>query len=134
MKGVIRQIQEWGRRGLGRLDALFNRVYGWRYNPLYHSGALVVASFLVLSITGVYLLLFYRISAPYESVARLDGQIFAGRWIRSLHRYLSDLAIVAALIHAFRMGVQNRTWGPRALAWVSGVKRDGTRLLLWPPP
>jgi len=129
MRGLIRQIQGWGRRGLARLDAVFNRVYGWRYNPLYHSGALVVASFLVLSVTGVYLLLFYRIGTPYESVARLDGQLFAGRWIRSLHRYVSDLAIVAALVHAFRMGVQNRTWGPRALAWVSGVVLLGVFLV-----
>jgi ferredoxin len=129
MRGLIRQIQEWGRRGLARLDAVFNRIYGWRYNPLYHSGALVVASFLVLSVTGVYLLLFYRIGSPYESVARLDGQLFTGRWIRSLHRYVSDLAIVAALVHAFRMGVQNRTWGPRALAWVSGVVLFGVFLV-----
>ncbi|MDX1646567.1 MAG: hydrogenase iron-sulfur subunit, partial [Longimicrobiales bacterium] len=32
-----------------------------------------------------------------------------------------DVAVVAALVHAFRMAVQDRAWGPRALAWVSGV-------------
>src|SRR5690606_4154824 len=43
-----------------------------------------------------------------------------GSWIRSLHRYASDLFILAALFHAFRLWSQDRSWGPRALAWVSG--------------
>lgn len=103
------------------MDAAFNSLYGSRFNPLYHSGALVVGSFLVLLVTGLYLLLFYRIGAPYESVERLAGQAYAGRWIRTLHRYVSDLAIASALLHALRMFVQDRAWGPRALAWVSGV-------------
>jgi ferredoxin len=121
MRSLVRSLQRGGRRLLGRLDAWFNALYTWRYNPLYHSGALVVACFVVLTVTGLYLLLFYRIGSPYESVERITGQALTGRWIRTLHRYVSDLAIVAALIHAFRMGVQNRTWGPRALAWLSGV-------------
>ena len=121
MRAAVRGLQAVGRRGLAHLDRWFNALYGWRYNPLYHSGALVVGCFVVLSVTGLYLLLFYRIGSPYESVARISEQAFTGRWIRSLHRYVSDLAIVAALVHALRMGVQNRTWGPRALAWVSGV-------------
>ncbi len=102
-------------------DALMNRLYTWRFNPLYHSGALVVVLFLIVLGTGVYLLFFYRIGAPYESVARLTDQVWLGRWIRSLHRYASDAAVVAALIHAFRMFAQGRSWGPRALAWVTGL-------------
>jgi ferredoxin len=34
---------------------------------------------------------------------------------------VSDLAVVAIVVHAFRMFAQDRAWGPRALAWVSGV-------------
>lgn len=122
------RLQGLGRRGLAQLDALFNRIYGWENNPLYHSGALVVACLLILTATGLYLLLFYRISAPYESVERITSQAFAGRWIRTLHRYVSDAAVVAAAVHALRMMVQNRTWGPRALAWFSGVGLFGVFL------
>lgn len=111
----------WSLRALSRLDAAFNALYTWRFNPLYHSGALVVACFAVLLATGAYLLLFYRVGAPYESVAAIDAQWWGGRWIRGLHRYASALAVVAAVLHGFRMFAQRRTWGPRALAWVSGV-------------
>ncbi len=126
---LVRSAQRLGRAPLARLDALFNRLYTWRYNPLYHSGALVVACFAVLCVTGLYLLLFYRIGSPYASIERIQGQVFAGRWIRTLHRYASDAAVAAAVIHAFRMGIQNRTWGPRALAWVSGIVLLGVFLL-----
>lgn len=108
-------------RWVSRVDAWVNRVYDSRWNPLYHSGAITVALLGVLLATGLYLLLFYRTGAPYDSVVQLHAQSWAGRWIRALHRFASDAAVVAAAIHAFRMYAQRRTWGPRALAWVSGV-------------
>ena len=113
--------RELGRRPFAAADALLNRLYGWRGNPLHQSGTLVLLSFVVMLVTGLYLLLFYRIGAPFESIARIDGQVFAGRWIRALHRYAADLAVLAGALHGFRMLVQGRSWGPRALAWVSGV-------------
>jgi coenzyme F420-reducing hydrogenase delta subunit/NAD-dependent dihydropyrimidine dehydrogenase PreA subunit len=118
---IATALQRGIRRALARADAGMNRLYGWRYNPLYHSGALVVALLLVVLATGLYLLLFYRIGAPFASVARIADQIWLGRWIRALHRYASDAAVVAAAVHALRIWAQGRTWGPRALAWVTGL-------------
>ena len=108
-------------RALTRLDGWADRLYGWRWNPLYQSGALVVACLAILLVTGLYLIFFYRIASPHESIVRIDAQAWGGRWIRSLHRYAADGAVVAALLHALRMFCQGRSWGPRALAWVSGV-------------
>src|SRR5688572_22162840 len=54
-------------RWLSRVDSWVNRIYGSRYNPLYHSGAITIVLLLVLLLTGLYLLLLYRIGAPYES-------------------------------------------------------------------
>jgi ferredoxin len=116
-------------RLLARVDAWANRVYGARWNPLYHSGAITVAMLAVLIVTGLYLLLFYRIGAPYASVVRINEQVWLGRWIQGLHRFASDAAVLTALVHAFRMYAQRRTWGPRALAWVSGVFLVGVILV-----
>lgn len=110
-----------GYRALARLDAWVNRVFGARWNPLYHSGAITVVMLAVLLATGLYLMLFYRIAEPYDSVVRIHGQVWGGRWIRGVHRFASDVAVVAAVVHGVRMFVQRRTWGPRALAWISGV-------------
>jgi ferredoxin len=109
------------RRPLTRLDALANRLYGWRYNPLYQSGSIVVALLVVLIVTGIWLLLFYRVGAPWASVAALTADPWLGNWVRGLHRYASDAALIAAVVHALRMFAQGRSWGPRTLAWVSGL-------------
>ncbi len=109
------------RRPLAWADARMNRLYGWRYNPLYHSGVLSVALLAAVTVTGIYLVLFYRVGAPYGSVARITNDIPLGRFTRSFHRYASDAAVVAVLVHMARVFLQRRTWGPRAVAWISGL-------------
>jgi ferredoxin/coenzyme F420-reducing hydrogenase delta subunit len=111
------------------LDRCFDRLYGSRLNPLYQSGALAIFLFTVVIVTGVYLLFFYKVSAPYESVTRLHQQLFTGRWIRALHRYASDAAMIAILFHVLRMLAHGRTWGPRVVAWISGAILTGVMLL-----
>ena len=68
-------------RPLSILDRALNRLYGWRFNPLYQSGALAVVLLVVVALTGLYLLVFYRIGAPFESVERITAQAWTGRWI-----------------------------------------------------
>lgn len=103
------------------LDAACHRLFGWRWNPLHQSGALACLLLVVLIATGLYLLLFYRVGTPWESVQRLQAQWWLGRWMRGVHRLASDLLVVAAVAHAVRMFAQARSWGPRTMAWVSGV-------------
>jgi ferredoxin/coenzyme F420-reducing hydrogenase delta subunit len=119
---------EWrppGTRRLGRvlagLDRLFDRVYTSTYNPLYRTGALASLCLAVALVTGIYLLFVYEIARPWESVAAVQRDPYLGRWIRALHRYASDAAVVAVVLHVLRLVAQGKTWGPRALAWITGV-------------
>lgn len=116
-------------RALARADALANRLYGSRYNPLHQSGAITIALLIVLVVTGVYLLLFYRVGDPHGSVARITEQRWLGAWIRTLHRYASDAALVAAGLHALRMFAQRRSWGRRTMPWLSGLLLFGLILV-----
>lgn len=118
---MLRTIERLTLGLLARADALANRWYGWRANPLYQSGTIAVAMWLVLAITGVWLLLFYRIGAPWASVRALADDPWLGAWVRGLHRYATDAAILATAVHACRMFAQGRSWGPRALAWITGA-------------
>lgn len=108
-------------RLLSRFDAAANWLYGSHLNPLYRSGTLTVALLLVLLVTGLYLLLFYRVGAPYESVTRITNQVWLGRWIRGVHRFAADAAVVTAAVHAVRMFAQRRSWGRRAMPWLTGL-------------
>ncbi len=109
------------RRLLGPIDRFFDRVFGSAYNPLYQSGNLAVLFLAVAVVTGVYLFLFYQIGEAHASVVRIEEEVFLGSFMRSLHRYSADLALVALGVHMLRKLVQGHTWGPRALAWRSGI-------------
>jgi coenzyme F420-reducing hydrogenase delta subunit/Pyruvate/2-oxoacid:ferredoxin oxidoreductase delta subunit len=111
----------WLRLLLDPIDGLFDRIYGSPLNPLYQSGSLAIVFFLVSMGSGIFLFFFYRIADPHGSVLAIDQHIWGGSWARSLHRYSADLAIVAVGIHMLRKLAQGQTWGPRALAWLSGV-------------
>lgn len=103
------------------LDKVFDWFYSSKYNPLYRSGVLAVSLLSLVIVTGVYLLLFYRLSAPYESIVGLQNQVWLGRWVRALHRYASDAALIVVIYHFLRMMAEGRSWGPRFLAWLSGT-------------
>lgn len=115
-------------RALSRLLAPWEKLNSWlfgqAYNPTYQSGVLAVFLLVVVVVTGVPLLLFYRVGSPYESMQAIQAQPIL-RWLRALHRYASDAAVVAVLFHALRMLLGGRTSGPRTRAWVSGVALTG---------
>lgn len=126
---MFRAIERFALRLLAAADAVASRWYGWRYNPLYQSGTLVVALYLTLLVTGLWLILFYRVGAPWESVAGLTGNLWIGNWVRGVHRYATDAALVATLVHAVRMFAQARSWGSRGLAWITGALLLGLLLV-----
>lgn len=108
-------------RPLVAADSSLTRLLGWEANPLHQTGAIAALAFLLMLASGLYLLLLYRVGAPYESMQAIQAQLFAGRWLRALHRYAADAAVLAVALHGLRMWIQGRTWGPRALAWLSGL-------------
>ena len=116
-------------RLLRRADALADRLAGWRGNPLYQTGTIAVTCCLVLLVTGLWLLLFYRIGAPWASVARITDDPWLGNWVRGLHRIATDVALLAVVVHLYRMFAQRRSWGPRTLAWLSGIFMLGLLLI-----
>jgi ferredoxin len=110
-------------------DDLFDRIYSSRYNPLYRTGTLASLFLTVALVTGAYLLFVYEIARPWESMAAIQADVYLGRWIRALHRYASDAAVVAVALHVLRLLVQGKTWGARTLAWITGILLTGTMLL-----
>lgn len=111
-------------------DGALDRLYGSPFNPLYRSGTWAIGLFLVACVTGIWILLFYRVGAPYESVQSMVDRPYLVGWVRSLHRYSSDAALVAVILHMLRLFAESKTWGPRVLAWVSGLVLLGLTLIV----
>jgi ferredoxin/coenzyme F420-reducing hydrogenase delta subunit len=119
------------RRALARLAALhgwgqvlLDRLVSPRLNPLYHTGTIAVFSLAVAAVTGLYLFVFYRVGteAAHRSIEGIMAHpLGIGALVRSLHRYASDAAILAAALHGLKMLFDDRFWGARWIGWVSGL-------------
>ncbi len=107
-----------------QVEAVFNRAFGDRLNPLYHLGAIVFFLFWVVAATGVYLYAFFdtAVAGAYASVEALThGQRYVGGIMRSVHRYASDGMVLAMMVHLLRYFAFDRLRGFRWFAWVTGV-------------
>lgn len=102
------------------MSAFLQKVYGTRWNPSFQSGVLAVFLIVLAVVSGLVLVVFYRVSDPYGSVAAMQANPLLSA-LRSFHRYSSDAAVLAVMVHVWKMFVSKRAFGPRARAWVSGV-------------
>ncbi|MBI5874841.1 MAG: cytochrome b N-terminal domain-containing protein [Deltaproteobacteria bacterium] len=124
----MKNILSHAHRGWSWLEHRANKAYTPAYNPLYHLGAIGVFLIWILIISGIYLFIFYEISArgAYLSVKYLtQEQWYLGGMLRSLHHYGADLLIIITFLHLIHTFVTDRYKHWRWLAWVSGVA------LLW---
>src|SRR5690606_38668165 len=119
-------------RGLRALfmgaEALINRAFGDRLNPLYHLGAITFFLFWIVAVTGIALYVFFDTSVhgAYASVERITQGLWGlGGILRGAHRYASDAMMLTMCLHLARHFAFDRLRGFRWFAWVTGVA------LLW---
>jgi coenzyme F420-reducing hydrogenase delta subunit/ferredoxin len=113
------------------LEVLLDRLVSSPLNPFYHAGTIAVFSLAVTTVTGIYLFVFYRVGteAAHRSIEGIMAHpLGLGALVRSLHRYASDAAIVAAVVHGGKMLLNDRFSGARWIGWVSGLVLVG---LVW---
>lgn len=86
--------------------------------------------FVVQVITGIALS-FYYVPSPdhaYESVAAITQQVRFGWFIRSLHKWSSNLMVVAVFLHLLRVYFTGSYRHPRQLNWLFGFGLLATTL------
>lgn len=116
-------------RALACVDGFIARWLPHEINPLSHAGAAANFTLSVAILSGVLLLIWYSPSLQfaYSSVSAMGGHTLGG-WVRAVHRYSSDLAMLFVLVHATRIFFARKFSGSRWLPWVSGV---GLIALIW---
>ncbi len=86
--------------------------------------------FAVQAVTGI-LLSFYYVPDPgqaYESIVRIKDVVPFGWFLRSIHRWSSNLMIAAVILHMMRVFFTGAYRKPRELNWMIGLGLLGVTL------
>jgi ferredoxin len=110
-------------RALAAVDRATAAVLPAEFNPFLQLGALANWSFLLATLSGVLLLLFYSTSVhtAHASMLAMDAAPWTSGLVRSVHRYSSDACMALVLLHALKVFAARRFSGPRWLAWLTGA-------------
>ncbi len=89
----------------------------------WYLGTLTLATFIVLVVTGILLMLYYHPSAPraYSDVKDLQFVVSSGLFLRNLHRWSAHAMVFLAFAHMFRVFYRGAYRTPREFNWVIGV-------------
>jgi ferredoxin len=101
-----------------------NKIFHPSLNPLYVLGSITFFLLWIIIGSGLYLYLFYDISATraYTSIQDItENQKYYGGIMRSFHRYASDAFVLAILLHIIQVFFSDRFRKNRWVAWVSGA-------------
>jgi len=102
----------------------FNMAFGTAMNPFYYLGSLAFFFLWVVLISGIYVYIFFDtgIHATYQSIEYITHeQWYLGGVMRSLHRYASDAAVIAVVVHILREFALDRFRGFRWFSWFTGM-------------
>jgi ferredoxin/coenzyme F420-reducing hydrogenase delta subunit len=111
-------------RGFELIERPFDRLFGPALNPLAQLGALGFFFFWIVTVSGIYLFIFFNtgIERAYESVENLTNAYwFHAGVMRSLHRYASDLMVVMVVVHLLREFAYDHYRGKRWFSWLVGL-------------
>jgi quinol-cytochrome oxidoreductase complex cytochrome b subunit len=79
--------------------------------------------FLVLTITGILLMFYYRpaSSLAYQDMKDLSFAVTLGRLLRNMHRWAAHLMVIVVILHMVRVFLTGAYKPPREYNWVVGV-------------
>jgi len=93
------------------------------FGATWYLGALTFGTFLILSITGILLMLYYHPSVPqaYADMKDLQFVVSSGVFLRNLHRWSAHSMVFLVFAHMFKVFYRGAYRPPREFNWVIGV-------------
>ena len=108
------------------LKHLFPRVVlqqNLRISYSFCLGGLAFTALLVLALSGLLLLFYYRPGAAeaYPSIIFLEESVYGGKYLRNLHRLASHAFLVCMFLHILRVVLTGAFAPPRQRNWIIGI-------------
>ena len=94
-----------------------------RYTYTFCLGGISFFLFLVLTVTGVYLMFFYVPSSTqaYTNILDIQSEVTFGLLTRNVHRWAAHLMVFFVFLHMMRVFYHGAYKPPREFNWVVGV-------------
>jgi len=106
------------------IEVGLDRVFPPAWNPFYHLGALGFFYLWVVTVSGIYVYIFFDTGTTeaYDSIEYMTyDQWYLAGVMRSLHRYASDGMVLMMGVHMLREFALDRYRGKRWFTWVTGL-------------
>jgi quinol-cytochrome oxidoreductase complex cytochrome b subunit len=86
-------------------------------------GGLSLLMFLILTVTGVWLMFYYVPAVPqgYLSVKLLETNVIFGQFARNMHRWAAHGMVISVWLHMTRVFYTGAYKPPREFNWVIGI-------------
>ena len=99
------------------------RQHAVKFAYTFCLGGLSFFLFLVLTVTGVYLMFFYVPSATqaYSNILSIQSEVAFGLLTRNIHRWAAHLMVFFVFLHMMRVFYHGAYKPPREFNWVVGV-------------
>ncbi len=101
------------------------RTHKWSLKPTFTMGlgVMALACFLILCVTGGFLMIYYQPGVPeaYSTVKDLSFVSSAGKYVRNIHRWAAHLMVFTVLLHMTRVFYTNSYKPPREANWLIGM-------------
>ncbi|MDX6767921.1 MAG: cytochrome b N-terminal domain-containing protein [Elusimicrobiota bacterium] len=97
------------------------RALEWAYT--WGMGGISFALYLLLTVTGVALMFYYRptIGLAYRDIKDLEFAVTLGMFLRNAHRWAAQAMVVAVILHMIRVFLTGAYKKPREFNWGVGV-------------
>lgn len=86
-------------------------------------GVIAAASFIILTVTGIMLMLYYKpsVELAYDSIKDIQNIVPSGRFIRNAHRWATNVMIISVFLHMMRVFYTAAYKELRSFNWLIGM-------------
>jgi quinol-cytochrome oxidoreductase complex cytochrome b subunit len=107
-------------------------AHSLRFSTTLGLGVITLVLFVLLTITGVLLMIYYKpaVDQAYDSMKDIMFVVPTGRFMRNIHRWSAHAMVVCVILHMARVFYTVAYKSPRELNWVLGMALFVLTLLL----
>lgn len=86
-------------------------------------GIIAAASFFILTVTGILLMVYYKpsVDLAYDSIKDIHYVVPGGRFIRNVHRWATNIMILSVIFHMARVFYTAAYKETRSFNWLMGM-------------